>query len=236
MNISKIILLILCVITFFNCNSDKPEQPTKPVTLNTDTISYLALGDSYTIGQNVEIYGRYPVQLVDSLRNRNLFVKDAQIIAQTGWTTQNLLTIITNETLEVPYDLVSLLIGVNNQFQGRSIIEYEAEFKTLIEDAIEYAGENKDKVFVVSIPDYGVTPFGMASGNSQQIGIEIDQFNDVNKRITDSLGINYFDIVRISREASNDPSLIANDGLHPSEKMYTRWVELMLEDVYEMVK
>ncbi len=235
----QILCLSLLFITIFSCNEDKTQPTVEPPIItpsNTDGLSYLALGDSYTIGQNIPTTGRYPVQLVDSLRNRDLLVKDAQIIAQTGWTTANLLNGIANNTLEIPYDLVSLLIGVNNQYQGKSIVEYEAEFKILLEDAIQYAGDNKDKVFVVSIPDYGVTPFGIATGNSQQIGIEIDQFNSVNQRITDSLNIQYFDITRISRQAANDSSLTADDDLHPSEKMYKLWVELMLDDVYNMVK
>jgi acyl-CoA thioesterase-1 len=238
MKILNKLLLLLCLITIFGCNDDK-QQATEPIIINvpeTDTVRYLALGDSYTIGQSVAISGRYPVQLVDSLRSRNVSVQNAQIIAQTGWTTANLLNGIANETLEVPYDLVSLLIGVNNQFRGKSIVEYEAEFKTLLEDAIEYAGNDKTKVFVVSIPDYGVTPYGISTGNSQQIGMEIDQFNAVNKRITDSLAIQYFDITPISRQAETDPNLTAEDNLHPSEKMYTLWVELMLAEVYEMVR
>lgn len=202
----------------------------------TGAIYYLALGDSYTIGESVQEEERYPMQLADSLRKNDVDVAEIKIVARTGWTTDELATALARENLkEGEYNLVSLLIGVNNQYRGYSIVEYQAEFTDLLNQAIAYAGGHKDRVFVVSIPDWGVTPFGQIYGNPQRTAEEIDRFNDVNFAITESKGIRYFDITPISREALDDRSLVASDGLHPSGKMYTRWVEVMLPEILKMM-
>ncbi|MFK7948077.1 MAG: SGNH/GDSL hydrolase family protein [Saprospiraceae bacterium] len=226
------IFILFISILFISCNNDNTQKteptPKKP-------INYLALGDSYTIGQSVAETKRFPVQLIDSLRGRDYLANDAKIIAQTGWRTDNLMNAIIAEELTDTFDIVSLLIGVNNQFQGRTVEQYRAPFRELLEKAIELTGGDATKVFVVSIPDYGVTPFGMTR-NPEEIAEEIDEFNAANLEISDSLNVTYFNITPISRQAENNPDLIANDGLHPSGEMYRLWVKLMLDEVENMVR
>ena len=188
--------------------------------------TYLALGDSYTIGQSVAPAERFPNQVVTMLRAANLMVGDPKIIATTGWTTRNLLNALDNNTPSNNYTFVTLLIGVNNQYQGRSITEYKAEFTLLLNRSIQYAGNIKAHVFVLSIPDYSVTPFA-ANSDTARIAREIDAFNQVNKDVSRELGITWVDITGISREGRTNPGLIANDGLHPSGVQYKRWAELL---------
>jgi len=192
---------------------------------NTQSLKYLALGDSYTIGESVAEAERWPNQLADTLRKRNVDYGKPTIIATTGWRTDNLKNAMTIAQLKNDYDMVSLLIGVNNQYQGKSSKEYEAEFEALLTWAIQLAKGKKENVFVVSIPDYGYTPFGKPK--QPTISAAIDLFNEINARITYKLGIKYFNITEISRDGLNDPALVAGDGLHPSGKMYSYWVELI---------
>ena len=189
---------------------------------------YLALGDSYTIGEAVLENERWPVKLVKALKNIGVDLGDAEIIARTGWTTRNLLNALDESDLYESYSWVSLLIGVNNQYQGRSTEEYRTEFEELLNRAIRYAGGDKDRVFVVSIPDYAYTPFG--KGN-EQVSQEIDLFNDINKSITDRYEIKYINITDISRRGLEEPELVADDGLHPSGIMYSEWVERIVEQI-----
>jgi len=188
--------------------------------------SYLALGDSYTIGQSVEEENRFPVQLVQMLRSQNINISDPEIIAVTGWTTDDLLNSLRENPPRQTYSIVTLLIGVNNQYQGRSLEEYKTQFTELLNLAISYADNNKDHVFILSIPDYSVTPFASKS-NIKKIAKEIDEFNETNKIISLNEGTHYLDITPISRNAKNDPSLIAADGLHPSTKQYFQWDQLL---------
>ncbi|MGB3079290.1 MAG: GDSL-type esterase/lipase family protein [Saprospiraceae bacterium] len=193
-------------------------------------VRFLALGDSYTIGQSVSPTLRWPVQLSDSLIARGYALDTLKIIATTGWRTDNLINAIKNQHLEFQnYNLVSLLIGVNNQYQGRPFSQYVAEFPALLDSAIHYAGGDKSKVFIVSIPDYAYTPFGQQSSNPGQISAEIDQYNAFVKQIADNLQIAFFDITPISRLGLQHPNYVANDGLHPSGIQYTEWVKLILE-------
>lgn len=192
-------------------------------------IRFLALGDSYTIGQSVPASQRWPAQLRDSLSARGFETDTLTIIATTGWRTDNLIGAIRNKDLESKnYNLVSLLIGVNNQFQNRPFSQYVNEFPALLDSAIRYAGGDKSNVFVVSIPDYAFTPFGQGSSDPDKISMEIDQYNAFSKSVADSLDITYFDITPISRLGLQIPSYVANDGLHPSGVQYTEWVKLML--------
>ncbi len=192
--------------------------------------SYLALGDSYTIGTSLQsTQDRYPVQLVSRLNMENYSGLPPEIIATNGWTTGNLIAATENFEPDSIYDLVSLLIGVNNQFQGRSQQEYAEEFELLLNRALAYAGNDTANLFVLSIPDYGAFPFG--SSNAKEIGAEIDEFNEINRSITESYGVTYFDITPISRQAAYDPSLVASDDLHPSGEMYELWVDLIFTDV-----
>ncbi len=192
-----------------------------------EKVKFLALGDSYTIGESVDTKDRWPVQLIESLRKLGLDCSDAQIIARTGWRTDNLKDAITDAKLTIDYTLVSLLIGVNNQYQGKSVENYAPEFEALLNTAIELAGGIKSHVFVVSIPDYGYTPFGKP--NQPTITQALNKFNATNKEIAESLGIKYFNITDISRNGLAQPELVADDGLHPSGKMYTQWVDLILK-------
>jgi lysophospholipase L1-like esterase len=188
-------------------------------------IKYLALGDSYTIGESVTEPERWPNQLVDSLAKKGIQLGKPTIIATTGWRTDDLRNAMTNANLKNEYELVSLLIGVNNQYQGKSSSIYASEFEELLKWAIRLAGGKKQRVFVVSIPDYGFTPFGKAK--QEDISKAIDEFNEINAQITYKHGIRYFNITDISRDGLSDPSLVAVDGLHPSGKMYAYWVELI---------
>ncbi|MBD3383393.1 SGNH/GDSL hydrolase family protein [candidate division KSB1 bacterium] len=196
--------------------------------------TYLALGDSYTIGESVETSQRYPVLLVNRLRQVGYSVSDPVIVARTGWTTDELAAGITASGVTGPFDLVSLLIGVNNQYRGRDVDTYRTEFCALLQQAVDFAGGKAEKVFVLSIPDWGVTPFA-ASWDREKIAREIDQYNAVNREETCKRGILYVDVTPVSRQALEDPSLIAEDGLHPSGKMYAAWVERALPGVIRIL-
>lgn len=188
---------------------------------------FLALGDSYTIGERVEEGERWPVQLTESLRAAGFPMEPPAIIARTGWTTDELATAIVRYAPQGSFDLVTLLIGVNNQYQARAPDEYRQQFRSLLQTAIGLAGGNPQKVIVLSIPDWGVTPYANAR-DRQKIGMQIDVFNNINLRETHVAGACYVDITPISRQAEYDLALLAEDGLHPSRKMYAAWVELLL--------
>jgi phospholipase/lecithinase/hemolysin len=207
---------VLAILFFFTCSSSCNKQEMGSTMAQNPQASkkyyYLALGDSYTIGESVPPAENFP--------NR--------IIAKTGWTTDELETGIvaanTAQPLRSSYDFVSLLIGVNNQYRGRSVDNYKPEFEALLLKAISYAGGKTDRVVVVSIPDWGVTPF--ANGRDRaQIAREIDAYNAANKEIALRLKTHYIDITPWTREAATDNSLLAADGLHPSGKEYKRWAE-----------
>lgn len=198
------------------------------------SLRYLALGDSYTIGESVAEAERFPNQLAGMLANEGATV-DVKIIARTGWTTDELWEGIQKETLSPPYDMVSLLIGVNNQYRGRDIEDYREGFAFLLDKAIEFAGGDPKRVIVFSIPDWGVTPFA-AGRDAAQIASEIDAFNQVNFEETQNAGAHYVDVTPVSRQAKDDPTLIAADGLHPSGKMYAEWAKSALPIALEILK
>ena len=190
--------------------------------------TYLALGDSYTIGQSVPATDNFPNQVVSMMLNNAIPFLPARIIAKTGWTTDELETGIiaaNNDNPLLPsYDFVTLLIGVNNQYRGRSVSNYKQEFEELLRKAIHFASDKADRVVVVSIPDWGVTPF--ANGRDRvQIAIEIDAYNAANKQIAQLYNVHYINITPWTREAATDNTLLASDGLHPSGKEYKRWAE-----------
>ena len=187
------------------------------------TIKILALGDSYTIGESVAEEQRWPEQLVAALETRHIHAQ-LDIIAATGWTTLELERAIATRQLQTSYDIVTLLIGVNDQFRGGSVEAYKENFARLLKAAINYAGEQPKNVIVLSIPDYGVTPFAQRF-NPQAISQAIEAFNRVNRDISKQAGVLYVDITPISKQAKNNPSLITFDGLHPSAAMYEIWVE-----------
>lgn len=224
-------LLILLTITLFSCVADDPVVPSEEKGPKLE-MKYLALGDSYTIGQSVPESSRWPVQLTKKLVDNGIVTSDTtQIIAVTGWTTQNLLKGIESKNPAHDFDLVSLLIGVNNyyQFKEAALPDYEKEFVQLLDSAIHFAGGDKKKVFVVSIPDYAYTP---SLNGSKTVSEGIDLFNASNKRLTDSMGVDYVNVTPISRRGLDEPDLVASDDLHPSGKQYTLWVE----EMYPLVK
>lgn len=191
-------------------------------------VRFLALGDSYTIGQSVTVNERWPVQLKDSLIARGIPVDTLQIIATTGWRTDNLISAINNANPTHDFNLVSILIGVNNFYQSAPITNYVPDLKTIIDKAIVCAHNDTDAVFLVSIPDYAYTPYGQGSPS---ISAGIDQYNHLMDSVAHTYGINYFYITDITREGLNDPTLVANDGLHPSGKAYTLFVEEILDSI-----
>ena len=215
--------LIISITLLSGCSrTDEPDATYNPGS-NESGAKFLALGDSYTIGQSVTAEERWPVLLVKSMKNAGIRFRAPDIIATTGWTTRDLIFSVDNAKPATDYDLVSLMIGVNNQFQGRSIEEYQKEFSTLLTKSITLAGGNPDHVFVLSIPDWGVTPYG----DSDRAGIakEIDAFNLVAKEACDKAKVRFIDITPISRKALNDPSMLARDNLHFSGKMHQLWVD-----------
>lgn len=219
-----------------NMVTNPDPSTTNPIT-GGSTFSYLALGDSYTIGEAVRQEESFPYQLQNLLKGKNIRVANPKIIAVTGWTTDELLAGIKKENLSGTYDLVTLLIGVNNQYRGYPLSAYRKEFAELLQKAIAFAGGDKRKVFVVSIPDWGATPFGKNSGrDTQVITAEIDSFNAANQEITVAAGVNYTNITPASRNATTDVALVASDGLHPSGKMYANWVNALAPKIMDVVK
>lgn len=199
--------------------------------------TYLALGDSYTIGTSVSIYETYPYQTVQLLRKSGHAVCAPEIVARNGWTTGELEQGIDATHFLTAYDIVSLLIGVNNEYRGRSAHEYEKEFEMLLKKAIHFAGGRPERVFVLSIPDWSVTPFGQnglpdAMGRDQQkVAAEIDAFNAINKAISDRYKVNYINITPHTKIAGTDPSCLASDFLHPSGKEYGFWAEALVDEI-----
>lgn len=199
----------------------------------TTSTRFLALGDSYTIGESVRESNRWPVQLRDRLREHGIAIDAPRIVARTGWTTDELSLAMDDSTFEPPYALVTLLIGVNNQYRERGLDEYRAQFSELLGRAIALAGNDPSRVIVVAIPDWGVTPYGRGSGrDSARIARELDAFNAAAHAIATRQHAKFVDIADLSRphgdQAAFDRTLIAGDGLHPSATMYTRWVERIL--------
>lgn len=197
----------------------------------------LCLGDSYTIGESVAEGDRFPNQCVKLLDKQGVAFSTPHIIAKTGWTTDELAAAIEEAKITGTFDCVTLLIGVNNQYRGYDIEIYRKEFTGLLETALKYADGKPDHVFVVSIPDWGVTPFGAADAKGRsaaQIGKEIDTYNAIAKEISLRHKVHFTDINPISKKAAHDPALIANDNLHPSGKMYGEWAGLLAKDMYRV--
>ena len=195
--------------------------------------SYLALGDSYTIGESVPLLQNFPYQTAQLLRQSGFPISAPEIMAKTGWTTGELLAAIDRYRFLSDYSFVSLLIGVNNQYRGLSIKEYEIEFEKLLVRSITLTGGEPRYTFVLSIPDYGKTPFGQKM-DARKIEWEIDEFNHVNKKISDQYGTQYIDITMDGREAEVNPELVAEDGLHPSGKEYAKWADKLKKMILEV--
>ncbi|MEL0245145.1 MAG: SGNH/GDSL hydrolase family protein [Flavobacteriaceae bacterium] len=206
------------IILFFllSCNSKQYSR-----------LSYLALGDSYTIGESVDSLNRYPNQFVSLLEQRNILVDNPLIIAKTGWTTDELKKEILSYNIKDKFDLVSLLIGVNNQYRGRSSLNFREEFEDLLKMAIQFT--KSEKVTVLTIPDWGKTPFAR-DRNIKSIEDSINVYNSIVKDICKRYNVNVIDIVDITRQVNKRPELLARDSLHPSGLMYKMWAKKMLDE------
>ena len=230
----KNILSIGLMLLLFACSkkSVDPVIPTPEVPENSRNITYLALGDSYTIGQGVDFAERFPNQLAGRLTENGDTVKSVKFVARTGWTTTDLLNGIANTPdFDSTYSFVTLLIGVNNEFRGQTTETFEEEFPILLDKAIEFAGGIKEHVFVLSIPDYSFTP---AYSGRTETTERINAFNEIKEQITEEKGVAFFNITPISREGLNDPELVAGDNLHPSGEQYKLWVEKFYPSVREI--
>ncbi|MFT3763607.1 MAG: SGNH/GDSL hydrolase family protein [Pseudoxanthomonas sp.] len=192
--------------------------------------TYLALGDSYTIGEGVAEDGRWPAQLAKALRGEGVVLADPHVLARTGWTTDELDAAIDDaEPSFDEYDLVSLLIGVNNQYRGRPPAEYREQFAALLDRAIGFAGGRAHRVIALSIPDWGVTPFAAReSRDPARIAAEIDAFNAAARATCEAAGVAFVDITPVSRARGGEPRMLVEDGLHPSAAMYAEWAKLAL--------
>lgn len=217
--------LLIALTRTDNISAQKPD---------TMPIRYLAMGDSYTVGTALDNSAlRFPYQLAARLNADGIPTETPDIIAQNGWTSGDLMLATNMFQPENPYQLVSLLIGVNNQYQGLKIENYRNDITLLMQRAIQYAGGDPSRVFVFSIPDYGVTPFGKNKDASGEISRELDDYNRVNREVAMKLGISWYDITPISRKQSQ---YIARDGLHPSGKMYELWVDTYYDKITEKIK
>lgn len=248
LNICLLLLLISCseeknaVPSLDKKDQNKQQQKelieveipeTAAIDILSDTLNYLALGDSYTIGSGVKEDDRWPNQFVAACRNKNISIEDPEIVAASGWTTGNLLTAVESRNLKSKYDLASLLIGVNNQYQGMDFSTFQNQFIQLLEYSFRKV-KSRNGLFVLSIPDYGVTPFGKS--NQSQISEEINMYNTWIREVCNMNNIKFYDITEISRLAENDLSFLADDGLHPSGKMYGEWIKLIINDPPELLK
>jgi lysophospholipase L1-like esterase len=228
-------IFILSVAIGFSCHKKAAETyaytyhpaPTDSITPSQSATAktYLALGDSYTIGQSVSEKERFPAQTVALIKQQGIKLADPIYIATTGWTTENLQAAIANINPSAA-DVVSLLIGVNDQYQGKDTAGYAIRFSQLLDNAVQLAKGKRSNVFVLSIPDYSVTPF-VSPDQKARVSMQIDWFNTINKKITVANGINYTDITPSTREAASNPTLIAGDNLHPSGLEYKKWAEMI---------
>ena len=224
---------VFIFVLIAGCGAEAPRKSESQVTKKQSSVRpaadsrYLALGDSYTIGESVDVDSRWPMQLAALLRDEGIELGEPTIVARTGWTTSELSQGIDQAQVVGPYELVTLLIGVNNQYRGKSIDEYRVELAALLQRALTFADNRPERVIVVSIPDWGVTPYAKGRDRAA-IGAAIDQFNAVKAEETKKIGATFIEITRDSRRASDDNSLLAPDGLHPSRKMYEHWANAVL--------
>ncbi|MDF4203971.1 SGNH/GDSL hydrolase family protein [Maribacter sp. SA7] len=224
------LLYRLTLITFLfsflpSCSQTQEKEPEQVIddTNNQEIINYLALGDSYTVGESVAFEDSFPAQLSSRIEENQNRLVNTTVIAQTGWRTDQLIASIGNRE-SADYNLVTLLIGVNNQFQSRPFSQYETEFTELLNKAISLAGNDSNKVIVLSIPDYYYTPYGQNNGD-KQISTELDRYNNFAKSTAKTKGVTFLDITDITRRGLDETELVANDGLHPSGLAYEKFVE-----------
>ncbi len=190
--------------------------------------SYLALGDSYTVGEGLPLYEGFPYQAAQLLRQKGYHIHAPEIVAKTGWTTFELAEHLLHMQLNNPYDFVTLLIGVNNQYRNLLANDYKNDFEFLVKKAIQYCGDKHHRVFVFSIPDWGRSPFAQ-NRDTIQIAEEIATFNTINQQLAIQYQVRYIDIA--SHEGSVTNELYSTDKLHPSHKEYSRWAHLLAEAI-----
>ena len=223
-------LLLLLVAVIAGCQQDDAGTQTK-------VFKYLAMGDSYTIGESVAFEKNFPSQLKDSLQKSIPRSRvDVKIIATTGWTTTNLIDEINDQVFPTNYDFVTLLIGVNNQYQQKPFSLYQTEFPQLVNEAISRAGGDKSKVIVLSIPDYAYTPYGQSSGNGTTISTQLALYNSFAEQYCQSSNVRFVYITDITRQGLSDTGLVAFDGLHPSAKAYKKFVERLMPPALEILE
>ena len=220
------LFIVLLSFVAFSCSKQLP-SPGPGSTTPLGASNYLALGDSYTIGEGVANADRWPVQMAELARQQNVGLMEPDIIARTGWTTAELADAIASARLSKTYDLVSLQIGVNNQYRGQTVALYRTEFQQLLHTALRLAGNRSGRVFVLSIPDWGQSPFA-AGRDRARIGAEIDLFNDVARQECQALNITFVDITPFTRAAAGDNTQFARDGLHYSSPQMRRWAQQAL--------
>jgi lysophospholipase L1-like esterase len=225
------LLILLASFSLFSCAISK-----KDISSEKDSYKYLALGDSYTIGESVCRNCNYPKQLTDSLNGVLKEKTSVKLIAKTGWTTTDLLSAIAAENPSKDYDLVTLLIGVNNQYQGKPFSLYEEEFPKLLDMAIDFAKGKKENVIVLSIPDYAFTYFGQKSGKSEKITSELIKYNAFAEETAKEKGVLFKNITPITQQGLENPKLVASDGLHPSEVAYKMFVEMMFGSALKILR
>ncbi|MCU0644243.1 MAG: SGNH/GDSL hydrolase family protein [bacterium] len=229
------LVLISLTILFVTTMCENPKNSKD--NLNIEPLrakTILSLGDSYTIGESVSESERWPNQLAKALQDSGFNVDQPKVVARTGWTTTELFSGIQNSQLDSVYNLVTLLIGVNDQYRGLGINYYREGFLKLLNKAIEFAGSDRNRVIVLSIPDYSVTPFAQR-GDTARIRLELDQFNALNQELSLQASVHYVNITPISRKALKDRTYLAPDNLHPSGKMYGEWVELVVPIAYKIL-
>ncbi len=241
-------LPIMCLLCVFLCSINKTEakphayfwddetavHDTTIATTTTGTIkTYLALGDSYTIGQSVDSSERFPAQTAAILKHRGFIIPSIDYIATTGWKTVNLQWAIEAMRIKKTYDVVTLLIGVNDQYLKRDTTGYREHFTNLLQKAIAFANNNNRHVFVLSLPDYSVTPFG---SNMKKASRQLDQFNAINSQVSKSFGVNYTDITGISRYDAIDTTTLAWDDMHPSGKQYAQWASALANKMLNVLQ
>jgi lysophospholipase L1-like esterase len=234
MRLIPIVIGALLLISATGCSGNEQTAPIPSTTETQATISFLALGDSYTVGEQVGKLESWPMQLTRKLRVAGRGTAEPTIIAVSGWDTSELIEALTLVDLVSSFDVVTLQIGVNNQFRNGPLVDFESDLDGLTNSAIALAQGNAKKVVLISIPDWSATPFANGAPR-KEISAEIDQFNDIVRTQATKSGTQFVDITEVSREATNDLDLVAPDGLHPSGKMFERWVELIFPVVEESV-
>jgi lysophospholipase L1-like esterase len=230
----KHILIALLAFGIVSCAGTTSLNVKEKDEMSNTKKTYLALGDSYTIGTSIAYPDNFPSQLADSILSKTQDSLEVKIVAQNGWRTDDLQRGIKRTDLDDKYDLVSLLIGVNNQYQGLPLADFEKDFRSLLDTSMKYSGEQKEHVFVVSIPNYGYTPFG--AEKKDEITTDLEKFNASSKAICEEYGIDFYNVTDISLEAETNAEYRAKDNLHPSGTQYAAWVTSFLNEVVKKLE